>query len=184
MPDDIITKGIPHKELAPILNGIKHRVFDSDVIKDICKKYKIDSDELPFVPICFAKLPVSARTDHGIIYLNVDLFIDKNGVIMDNEQNDHYLPHEFTHFSQQTTGNKATPGSTEDTYLDNPIEQEGFQNQTKYISDTQGEGEAEEYIEQVLDHHTKNNVDDKKRESRKDKLLEFANQFVEILKSN
>jgi hypothetical protein len=185
MPDEIVTKGLPHKKLAPILEALKKRVFDSDVVKDMLKEYDIDRAEIDLWPICAAKIPVSARTDHGVIYINVDLLLDENGNVREDVvKSDHYLPHEMTHACQQTTGNKATPGSTEDTYLDNPIEQEGFQNQTKYISDTQGKGAAEEYIEQVLDHHTKNNVDDKKRESRKDKLLEFANQFVEILKSN
>jgi hypothetical protein len=90
-------------------------------------KYKISKDELAYVPICFAKIPVSARTDHGIIYINVDLFNDG-----DIENDDHYIAHEMTHYMQQTTGTKPTPGSTEDNYLDNPTEQEGFQNQTRY----------------------------------------------------
>ena len=171
MPNEIITKGIPHKKLMPILDKIKNRVFNSEVIKDICKKYKIDKYELKLVPICFAKIPVSARTDHGIIYLNIELFIDEDGHFNDIDSNDHYLVHEFTHFGQQTTGSKPTPGSTEDNYLDNPIEQEGFQNQTKYIADTQGEDEAEEYVEQVLDHHTKDEDDEKKRDKREEKLL-------------
>ena len=179
MVDEITTRGIPHKKLAPILDRIKKRVFDSDVVKDICKEYDIGEEELPLVPICFAKIPVSARTDHGVIYVNVDLFIDENGNLIDGsiENNDHYIPHEFTHFGQQTTGNKATPGSTDDNYLDNPTEQEGFRNQTKYISDTQGDDEAEEYVEQVLDHHTHDNADDKKRDKRREKLLELASLF-------
>lgn len=172
MPDDIVTQGIPHKELAPLLEKLKKRIFNHPVVKDIIKKYDIDKDELQYVPMAFAKLPVSARTDHGVIYFNVDLA--KDGTIDDEE---HYGVHEFTHYGQQTTGDKPTPGSDEDNYLDNPVEQEGFRNQTKYIADTQGEEEAEKYIDQVIDHHSDNEADDKKREKRKDKLLAIAREF-------
>ena len=54
----------------------------------------------------------------------------------------------------------------------NEFEQEGFQNQTEYISDTQGDEEAEEYVEDLLDHH---DIEGKKeREKRKDQLLSIA----------
>lgn len=175
MSDEIITKGIPHKKLAPIIEKIREKVFNHDVVKDIFDKYDIDPEEKNLIPICFAKLPVSARTDHGVIYLNIDLLKDKNF-----SKDDHYLAHEVTHFAQQTTGNKPTPGSDKNDYLDNPIEQEGFRNQTKYISDTQGEDEAEEYIEMVLDHNS-NDANDDKREDRKDKLLAIARQMNLII---
>lgn len=172
MPDEIVTKGIDHKNLAPRLEAIKKRVFKHDVIKDMLKKYKIESDELEFVPMAFAKIPVSARTDHGIIYINVDLAEDGNF-----ENDDHYIAHELTHYCQQTTGDKPTPGSDEDNYLDNPVEQEGFRNQTKYIADTKGDDEAEDYIEKVLDHHSNDVKDEDKRDDRRDKLLAIARDF-------
>ena len=186
MPEEIVTKGLPHKKLAPIIEKLKKRVFDSDVVKDMLKEYDIKREELDLWPICVAKIPVSARTDHGVIYLNVDLFTGgDNNYLADEssniearvDENDHYLPHEMTHVCQQTTGNKATPGSTDDNYLDNPTEQEGFRNQTKYISDTKGDDEAEEYVDQVLDHHTHDKADDKKRDKRREKLLELASLF-------
>jgi hypothetical protein len=173
MPSEIVTKGLPHKQFAPLLDKLKKRVFDSDVVKDILKEYDIERSEIDLWPICIAKIPVSARTDHGVIYLNIDLFA-KGDIEEQLDANDHYLPHEMTHVCQQTTGNKATPGSTDDNYLDNPTEQEGFQNQTKYISDTKSDEEAEEYVDQVLDHHTHDDADDKKRESRRNKLLSLA----------
>ena len=171
MPSEITTKGIPHKKLEPMLEKIKQRVFKHEVIEDMLKKYKIDRSELDLVPMTFAKIPVSARTDHAVIYINVDLAEDG-----DFDEDDHYIAHELTHFCQQTTGSKPTPGSTEDNYLDNPTEQEGFRNQSKYIAETKGEEEAEDYIEQVLDHHTKSDADDKKRESRRKKLLDLASE--------
>jgi hypothetical protein len=172
MPDEIVTKGIPHEKLAPQLEKIKKRVFQHEVVKDLMKKYKIGEDELDLVPICFAKLPVSARTDHGVIYVNIDLADDGN-----LDEDDHYVAHEFTHYCQQTTGDKPTPGTTKDNYLDSPVEQEGFRNQTKYIADTKGEDEAEEYVEELLDHHSNSDSDDKKREKRRDKLLAIAREF-------
>jgi hypothetical protein len=172
MPDEITTKGLPHKKLAPILEALKERVFDSDVVKDMLDEYNIDRSEIDLWPICAAKIPVSARTDHGVIYINVDLLIDDNGNVREDvEKNDHYFPHEMTHVCQQTTGSKPTQGSTEDNYLDNPTEQEGFRNQSKYISDTQGDVGAEDYIDNVLDFHTCNKKDEKKKNKRKNKLL-------------
>jgi hypothetical protein len=172
MPSEIITKGLHHKKLESKLKKLKDKVFKHKVIKDMINKYNIDKSELDLVPMCFAKLPVSARTDHGIIYINIDLAED--GSLADDE---HYIAHELTHYCQQTTGNKPTPGSTSDNYLDNPVEQEGFRNQTKYISDTKGEDAAEEYIEQVLDHHEHDRNDSRKRDDRRDKLLAIAYKF-------
>lgn len=183
MPEEIVTRGLPHKQLAPLLDKLKKRVFDSDVVKDMLEEYDIDRSELDLWPICIAKIPVSARTDHGVIYLNIELFTNGDDIEENLDANDHYLPHELTHVCQQTTGNKATPGSTDDNYLDNPIEQEGFRNQSKYISDTKSDDEAEAYIEDVLDYHTDSKADEKKRDERREKLLEFASLFLKDLKT-
>lgn len=173
MPEEIVTKGILHEKLAPKLEKIKQRVFKHSVIKDMLKKYKIDESELDLIPMCFAKIPVSARTDHGVIYINVELANDDS-----LKEDDHYIAHEMTHYCQQTTGDKPTPATDSDDYLDSPIEQEGFQNQTKYIADTKGEEEAEEYIDKVLDYHEQSDTnDDKTREDRRDKLLAIAREF-------
>ena len=59
----------------------------------------------------------------------------------------------MTHWLQQTTGSKATKSSDDGEYLDNPFEQEGFQNQVHYIADQFGEGEAEQYVDDLLEHH-------------------------------
>lgn len=177
--DEIDTKGIPHKKLAPVLQKLKERVFSNPIVKeDIFDKYGIGEEELYLMPMCFAKIPVSARTDHGIIYINIDLI--KDGDIIED---DHYIVHEMTHYGQQTTGDKPTPGSSDANYLDNPVEQEGFRNQTKYISDTKGEEAAEDYIEQLLDHHMEPDEDDsKKRKDRKDRLLCLNMLKLELLK--
>jgi hypothetical protein len=172
MPEEIVTQGIPHEKLAPALDKIKKRVFTHSVVKDMLKKYDIDEDELDLVPMCFAEIPVSARTDHGVIYINIELAKDGN-----IKEDDHYIVHEMTHYCQQTTGDSPTQSSDDGSYLDNPIEQEGFRNQTKYIADTKGKKEAEKYVEQVLDHHENDDQDKKKRKERKDCLLAIARDF-------
>jgi len=189
MPDEITTKGIPHKKLAPIIDKLRAIVLNHSVVKDVFEKYDLSPEEAKYMPICFAKIPVSARTDHGVIYINVDLILSilKDGDFdnlkdIDLSEIEHYLAHETTHYVQQTTGDKATPCVPDGSYLDNPIEQEGFQNQTKYISDTQGDDAAEEYVDKVLDHHDETNDEDdtddeeKIREKRRKKLLDLADE--------
>lgn len=146
-----------------ILKKLKDKIKKNDIVIKMFKDYNVDISELDFIPLAFADLDVSAKTDHGIIYLNTKLLTDSN--IMEE---DHYLPHEITHWLQQTTGTKPTKGSDDGDYLENEFEQEAFQNQTKYISDVYDENEAEEYINQVLEHH---DVDDDEKAQKRKKLL-------------
>lgn len=157
----------PQKDLQ-IIKSIIDELQDDPTVKDIFKKYKIDIEEIHLLPIAFSDMDVSARTDHSIIYLNNSLKEDDS--FPDNVK--HYLVHELTHVAQQSTGTKPTKGSTDDTYLDNKDEQEGFQNQTEFISREHGEEVAEEYVEQVLDHHEV--TDNMEREERRDELLSIA----------
>lgn len=147
-----------------VLNSVRKNIKNHPVVKKFwCDDYGLDLDEIDLVPMCFADLDVSARTDHGIIYFNRTLL---------DEDIDHYMTHELVHAAQQTTGTRPTKGADEGDYLDNKEEIEGFQNQTEYLADTRSEEEAEEYIEQVLDHHDVH--DDGERERRKEKLLQVA----------
>jgi hypothetical protein len=158
---------LPPEKLLEIIERVRSKIKDHPVVLKMFKEYDVDPEEIDLVPMCFADLPVSARTDHGIIYFNFKLLDDG-----DFEDDDHYIVHELTHFLQQTTGTKPTKGSDGDDYLDNKEEIEGFQNQTEYLADTRDEGTAEQYVEQVLDHH---DVEDKKeRDKRKKKLLQLA----------
>lgn len=171
-------KGIPHKKLYPIIEQLKKTVFTKDVAKDIFDEYEIPEEELYLIPVCFANLDVSARTDHGCIFINVnllgdDLTKDIGHLTEKALENAHYLAHEVTHYCQQTTGSKPTKGSTDDDYLDNPVEQEAFQNQSKYISETEGDEAAIDYIEKVIDHH-KDDEGPKKKKDRMNDLLDLA----------
>lgn len=159
-------KKIPHLQLLKIIEKIKARLKTNETVQKVFKKYGLNLDEIDYIPVCFADIDVSARTDHGIIYLNYGLLADG-----DFEEDDHYLVHEMTHFAQQTTGDGPTEGSTEDTYLDNKYEQEGFRAQTEYLSETRDDSAAKNYINKVLDHH---DVPTKERDKRKEQLLQLA----------
>lgn len=165
MPDISIDKikKIPHSKLLKIIDAVKKDALKSGVLEEKFEEYGVDIVEFEYVPVCFEDLDVSARTDHGIIYLNEKLL--RTGNIADIS---HYVVHEVTHFLQQTTGDGPTQGSNDDDYLDNKYEIEGFQTQTEFLSDTQGEEVAKEYIDDVLDHH---DVPKNKRKERMEALL-------------
>lgn len=160
-------KKIPHNKLFEIINKVRQRIKNHPTIQKMLGEYGLETDEIDFIPMCFADLDVSARTDHAIIYFNYKLLEDG-----DFENDDHYMVHEITHYFQQTSGNGPTQGSEDSDYLDNKEEIEGFQNQTEYLSETRDDHTAEDYIEMVLDHHEVN--DENERNKRKDKLLQLA----------
>lgn len=150
-----------------LLNSIKAKIKENDVVINMFKDAGINLDYLDLFPMSFAELTVSARTDHGIIYFNYKL-LDKP------EQLDHYMVHEIQHTIQQCFGKIPTQGANDGDYLDNKFEQEGFRAQTEYLSETRNDEVAEKYIDKVLDHHE---VDSKKeREKRKKKLLELSDK--------
>jgi len=156
---------IPHKEALVIFQKVKDELKKSDTYKDLCDENNIDYDFIDLVPMALADLDVSARTDKGCIYFNHSL---------DEEELDHYMMHEFTHAIQQCFSDGPTQGSDDESYLDNEYEQEGFKAQTEYLSETKGDGEAEEYINKVLDHH---DVKGREREKRKKDLLHLASKL-------
>jgi hypothetical protein len=160
-PEEV--KKIPKKQLLDKINELKAKIKEHPVVIKMFKEYNVDIDDIDLIPICFADLDVSARTDHGSIFLNYKLLED--GI----NDDDHYITHEITHWLQQTTNDGPTQGSAEGDYLENPYEIDAFQNQTEYIADEYGEDQAESYIEKVLDHHEVDDEDE--REKRKKRLL-------------
>ena len=158
-----------HKELLPLLNKIKQKIKKSDTVKNMCEEYGEDVSIIDLVPMAFLELDVSAKTEKGCIYFNYDL-VDRPNEI------DHYACHELLHFFQQCFGDGPTKGSTDsEDYLDNEYEQEGFQAQTEYLSETRDDQAAVNYVEQVLNHH---NVDDVDKAKRRKDLLNMAQQLV------
>jgi len=156
-----------HQEHLDLINKILSKIKSTETIQDLFKKHDMDLELIQYIPICFSEtLDVSARTEKGIIHLNSELLDDPESI-------EHYLAHEITHVLQQTCGDKPTTGAADDkSYLDNQYEQEGFQEQTKYLSETKGDEAAVSYINDVLDYHE---IDGKKeRDKRKKQLLQLA----------
>ena len=121
----------------------------------------------------FGNLDVSAKTDHGVVILNYKLLTDG-----DFFKDYSYLIHEYTHWFQRCYGAKATKSSDDGSYLDNKFEQEGFQNQVEYIADQFGDGEAEQYVDDLLEHHE---IDNKKEvEDKKEILMSKAERSPEL----
>lgn len=153
-------KKLPYKSLNRMIKKMREYLKQNEIVQQMFKDYDVDISELDYIPMMFGSLDVSAKTDHGVIIYNYKLLTDG-----DFFKDFSYGVHEMTHWLQQTTGNKATKSSDEGSYLDNPYEQEGFQNQVQYIADQFGPGEAEKYVDDLLDHHeveSKKEVEEKK----------------------
>lgn len=153
-------KKLPYKALNRMIKKLKAYLKTDETTLKMFEEYGVDIEELEYIPMMFGNLDVSAKTDHGIIIYNYRLLTDG-----DFFKDFSYGVHEMTHWLQQTTGAKATTSSDDESYLDNPFEQEGFQNQVVYIADQFGEEEAENYVDDLLDHHdieSKKEIKDKK----------------------
>jgi hypothetical protein len=159
---DIKTTGIDQKKLRKIISDAINDIRDHDVVKEMFEDHDVKISEIDTIPVCFADIDVSARTDHGCIYLNVSLLDDIDSI-------KHYLVHEITHWAQQTTGSKPTKGAEDGEYLENEFEIEGFQNQVEYMADVADEETAEEYVEQVIEHH---DYEGSKADDKKEELME------------
>jgi hypothetical protein len=157
-----------NEQKLQLINDIKNKIKGHYLIKDMIKEYDASDNFIDDIPMWFAEISTSARTDHGIIYFNYKL-LEKP------EELDHYALHEIKHCFQQCMNSKPTKGANDGDYLDNKYEQEGFQAQTEYLSDTRNDETAEKYIDKVLDHHDINNK--KEREKRKKKLLHLASEL-------
>ena len=157
-------KKLPYSSLNRMLNKLREFLKQDKVVQKMFKEYKVDIEELDYIPMRFGSIDVSAKTDHGVIIYNYKLLTDG-----DFFKDFSYGVHEITHWLQQTTGNKPTQSSDDGSYLDNPFEQEGFQNQVEFIANRDGEDEAENYVEHLLDHHE---IEfDKERDNKKETLM-------------
>lgn len=156
-------KKLPYKSLNRMIKKMREYLKKNDIVQKVFKEYDVDIEEIDYIPMMFGSIDVSAKTDHGVIIYNYKLLTDG-----DFFKDFSYGVHEMTHWLQQTTGSKATKSSDDGNYLDNPYEQEGFQNQVEYIADQFGEGEAEQYVDDLLKHH---DVDTKKEFTDKKEIL-------------
>lgn len=159
-----VIRKLPPKTLSKFIEKMRDYLRHDETVHRMFEEYDVDLKELDFIPMCFADLDVSAKTDHGIIYFNFKLLCDA-----DFYEDFAYGVHEITHWLQQTTGDGPTQGADDGDYLSNPYEEEGFQNQVEFIAKEFGEDKAEQYVDDLLKHHE---VDNKKeKEEKKDELM-------------
>lgn len=156
-------KKLPYKSLNRMIKKMREYLKQNEVVQKMFKEYDVDIEEIDYIPMMFGNLDVSAKTDHGVIIYNYKLLTDGDWF-----KDFSYGVHEMTHWLQQTTGTKATKSSDDGSYLDNPYEQEGFQNQVQYIADQFGDAEAEQYVDDLLEHHE---VESKKEVKEKKETL-------------
>lgn len=154
-------KKIPPKVLLRLINRAKEALKSDETMKEVCSKYNINIDFIDDIPIRFADLDVSAKTDHGVVLLNYKLLCDGDFL-----KDKHYILHETIHVLQQTLKDKPTQSANDGDYLHNPFEQEGFQYQVKYLDDQYGPQESDRYVKQVLDHHDKGGKERKELEEK------------------
>ena len=143
-----------------MIKKLREFLKQDEVTQKMFKEYGVDIEEIDYIPMMFGNIDVSAKTDHGVIIYNFKLLTDG-----DFFKDFSYGVHEMTHWLQQTTGDKPTQSADDGSYLDNPYEQEGFQNQVEYIANQFGENEAENYVDDLLEHHdveSKKEFNDKK----------------------
>jgi hypothetical protein len=154
---------LPYRTLNRLLKRMRETLKKDETVQKMFKEFEVEIEEIDFIPMKFGKLDVSAKTDHGILIFNWKLLCDADFL-----EDYSYGVHEITHWLQQTTGTKPTQSADDGSYLDNPFEQEGFQNQVEYIAKHQGDDEAEKYVDDLLEHHE---VEDKKEIKEKKETL-------------
>jgi hypothetical protein len=158
-----VVKKLPYQSLNRMLKKMREYLKKDGVVQEMFNEYGVDIEEIDFIPMRFGKLEVSAKTNHGVIIFNYKLLTDG-----DFFKDFSYGVHEMTHWLQQTTGNKPTKSSDDGEYLDNKYEIEGFTNQVEYIANQFGEDEAENYVDDLLEHHE---IDGKKYNDKKEELM-------------
>jgi hypothetical protein len=157
-------KKLPYKSLNRMIKKMREYLKHDGVVQEMFHEYEVDIEEIDLIPMRFGTLDVSAKTDHGVIIFNYKLLTDG-----DFFKDFSYGVHEMTHWLQQTTGTKPTQSADDGNYLDNPFEQEGFQNQVEYIANQFGDDEAETYVDDLLEHHDVE--DDKEYDDKKETLM-------------
>jgi len=166
IPLETVKKMSP-KTLLGLINKAKEYLKKDPTMQRICEENGVEVDFIDQIPTYFADLDVSARTDHGVVYLNYKLLCDG-----DFYKDLSYLPHEYTHYFQQCFGDKPTKGSDDGNYLDNEFEQGAFQNQVEFIANEFSEEEAERYVDHLLKHHKI--TDHKEKKEKKDDLMSLV----------
>jgi len=166
-------------DVEQFICDMKEQVKKDPAVMEKFKEYGVELDEIDNVSVSFCDLDVSAKTKDEEIFLNIKM-LDEDSNVDDpthylvheliHFDPTHYLVHELIHFLQQSTGNhKCQHDQEKEEYLDLETEEEAFKTQVDYKKREESEEEAEDYVENLLDHH---DMKGKKREEKKDELLD------------
>ena len=142
------------------INKIKDFLKNDETMQKSFADHGVDIEWIEYIPVKFDYINVSAKTDHGVVILNYKLLFNNNF-----EEITGYALHEFIHYLQQCFGEEGTQSSNDGNYLDNPYEQEAFKKQIEFIADNKSKEDAEDYVEQLLDHHDINSSNERKEKS-------------------
>ena len=152
------------RAMLKFVQRLKNELKKDDVLQKICDDFDFDVKEIDLIPVRFAPIDTSAKTDAGIITLNTDL--------LKNETLDKVLSlllHEIYHAISQL--DEPTQSADDGDYLSNPEEVSAFQHQLEYYEDKVGKEKTEEYVEQILDHHDEKG---KERDKKEDSLMRLV----------
>ncbi len=152
------------KLLLAIIDKAKEELKESEAYKDMCDDIELDYDFIDLVPIKFGEIDTSAVTNSGVITLNIDLLNKK-----DLFELEHYILHESRHVADQCEA--PTQSANDGDYLSNPDEVAAFQHQLQHMEEEGDEDAAEDYVDQVLDHHEETG---KERMQKRRKLMLLA----------
>ena len=149
-------------EEVMLLSEVRSTLINDKIAKDLCKENNIKKEFLLGVPVSFSELDVSAKTIDGCIFLNKKLMEKEFDILM------RYVIHELVHAIQHCDKNSHQEKDEAEDYLDKETEVEAFVEQIKFDKENRGKNAAEEYVEELLDHH---GIEGRKRESKKEELF-------------
>lgn len=175
MPSLAEIKKMPPKKMLRLIQQAKDYLKKDKVMQEMCKDYNFDINEIDLIPMKFGEIDVSATTNKGIITLNWKLLTDG-----DFFKDMSYIVHEIEHYINQI--NRPTQSADDGDYLSNKDEQSAFKRQVQWLDNQFGKEEAEDYVEQVLDHHDEKGNDRKEKKEILMEKVENINSLILLTK--
>jgi len=164
-------KGRGIEESINMVAKIKKELYDEKtesgkIAKQILNKFDLDKDIIRGLPLSFSDdIDISAKTLDGIISLNKALLDKSFYIIM------RYVIHELVHVCQHIAKEDRKAEKVDlDNYLNDDDEEEAFKWQISFQSETEGQEDVNEYIDELLEFHK---FPKKNRSSKKKELKEY-----------
>ena len=147
-----------------IISKIRNQLKQEGVVSEICTEHGFDTSIIDGIVIMFdPTLDVSAKTINSKISLNEKLKADDCdgepwSILM------RYAIHELTHALQHMAREGEADADDGKDYLDRDDEMEAFQNQIQFDLKERGPDAVIDYIDDLLEYHEVDDVDNKKSE--------------------